>query len=353
MPAPMIRDVPIRLSIVVVTFNSRAAVSATLPALCGQLGPGDELVVVDNASSDGTPAAVRALAPGATLLESGSNAGFAGGAAAGARAATGDVLVFLNPDAAPAPGFLEAIRRPAADGRGWAAWMGLVTADGGRTVNTSGGVVHFTGIAWAGEAGAPAPRTDPRPREVAFLSGACLAIPREAWQRSGGFDEAFFMYQEDVDLSLRLRLAGGRLGIEPAAVVDHHYAFAKGPEKWRLLERNRWATILRCYPGPVLLTVAPALAATEFALLFVAASGGWMPQKLAATAGTLRAVPRLWRERRAVQATRAISCAEFMAWLTPDLDSPFLGRLGRLRPLRWVLRAYWRAAVAVVRRMGR
>ena len=353
MPAPMSRDVSTRLSVVVVTYNSRAAVSVTLPPLCEQLGPHDELVVVDNASADGTAVAVRALAPSATVVENERNAGFAGGAAVGARAARGDLLVFLNPDAAPAPGFLDAIGRPAADGRGWSAWMGLVTADAGRSVNTSGGVIHFTGIAWAGETGAPVPGTAGGPREVAFLSGACLAIPRETWQRLGGFDEAFFMYQEDVDLSLRLRLAGGRLGIEPAAVVDHDYAFAKGPDKWRLLERNRWATILRCYPGLVLLAVAPALAATEVALLAAAAAGGWLPQKLAATAGTLRALPRLRRERRAVQATRAISCAEFMVWLTPDLDSPFLGRAGRLRPLRWALRAYWGLALAAVRRTGR
>jgi hypothetical protein len=73
-----------------------------------------------------------------------------------------------------------------------------------------------------------------------------------------------------------------------------------------------------------------------------AAAGGWLPQKLAAAGETLRALPRLLRERRAVQATRTISCPEFAAHLTPDLDSPYLGRAGRSRPLRWALRAYWR-----------
>ena len=141
--------------------------------------------------------------------------------------------------------------------------MGLVTADGGRVVNTSGGVVHFTGIAWAGEAGAPRParrRARARSRSCRAPAWRCRAPSGSAL---GGFAEAFFMYHEDVDLSLRLRLAGGRLGVEPAAVVDHDYEFAKGPAKWRLLERNRWATIVRCYPGPLLLLLAPALLATE------------------------------------------------------------------------------------------
>jgi GT2 family glycosyltransferase len=327
-----------RLTIVVVTFNSRPAVACSLPALLAQLGAEDELVVVDNASWDGTVALVRELAPEAVVVERTDNAGFAAAANAGALAATGDVLVFLNPDATVAPGFAEAIRAPRGD---WAAWMGLVaTADG---VNSSGGVIHFTGIAWAGQAPVA------EPRDVAFLSGACLAVPRATWEGAGGFAEHYFMYQEDVDLSLRLRLAGGRLGVEPAAVVDHDYEFAKGPAKWRRLERNRWATILRCYPAPLLALLAPALLATEAGLLVIAAAGGWLPQKLAAWGDVARALPRLLRERRAVQATRTITAAEFAAWLTPALDSPFLGRAARLRPLGWALRAYWRVVLVALR----
>ena len=85
--------------------------------------------------------------------------------------------------------------------------MGLVTADGGRTINTSGGVIHFTGIAWAGEAGEPVSKAPHGAREVPFASGACMAVPRAVWQEQGGFSPDFFMYHEDVDLSLRLRLA--------------------------------------------------------------------------------------------------------------------------------------------------
>jgi GT2 family glycosyltransferase len=338
-----------RLSIVVVTYNSRAAVTASLPALVAQLDSGDELVVVDNASVDGTVAAVREIAPRATVVETGHNAGFAAGANAGARAAQGDLLLFLNPDATPAPGFADAIRAPAREQRGWAAWMGLVTEGGGRVVNTSGGVVHFTGIAWAGEAGVPAPGSVGGPREVTFASGACLAVPRGVWERAGGFAEQFFMYHEDVDLSLRLRLAGERIGVEPLAMVDHDYEFAKGAAKWRLLERNRWATLVRCYPGALLALLAPALAATELALLGVAAAGGWLPQKLRAAADTARALPRLLRERRAIQATRGVGAAEFAALLTCELDSPFLGPVARLRPVRWGLRAYWRLVLRALR----
>lgn len=236
---------------------------------------------------------------------------------------------------------MEAIRRPGREDRGWAAWMGLVTMDGGRLVNTSGGVIHFTGIAWSGAAGSPVSSAPTAPLEVPFLSGTCLAIPRESWRRLDGFDPAFFMYCEDVDLSLRLRLAGGRLGLEPAAQVDHSYDFAKGPAKWRRLEANRWATMIRAYPGPLLAVLAPGLVATELALLPIAAAGGWLGPKLAAARETATALPRLLRERRTIQARRRVSASQFAHWLTADLDSIYLGPAATLAPLRWALRAYW------------
>jgi GT2 family glycosyltransferase len=337
------------LSVIVVTYDSAAAVARCMPRLAEQLAPGDELIVVDNASRDGTLEAVQTAAPGARVLAQPRNLGFAAGANTGAAAAAGDLLLFLNPDAEPAPGFVEAIRGPARDDRGWAAWMGLVTMDGGTRINTSGGVIHFTGIAWSGEAQRPIAAAPPGPAEVAFLSGTCLAVPRSAWERLCGFPEAFFMYCEDVDVSLRARLTGGRMGIEPAARVDHDYDFAKGAAKWRRLERNRWAVLLRDYPGPLLALVAPALLATEIALLAIAAAGGWLPAKLLAGVDTLRALPRLLGERRAVQATRTVSAAEFAAWLTPDLDSAYLGSAATLAPLRWALRAYWHLVMAALR----
>jgi GT2 family glycosyltransferase len=333
---------PPSISVVIVAWNSRDELCRTLPALLPELGDGDELIVVDNASEDGTADAVAALAPGARVVQTGRNAGFAAGCNIGAAEAGGELLVILNPDAAPLPGFGEAIRRPWVDGRGWIAWQALVADSGGARINSAGNPVHFTGIVWAGGHGDPI-ATAPAAGEVTALSGACLAIPRAEWDRVGGFPERFFLYHEDVDLSLRLRLGGGAIGIEPAAVVDHDYEFGSSELKWRWLERNRWAFLIRVYPAGVLALVTPALIATELALIPVSFAGGWWRQKLAANLDLLRWLPRLLRERRRVQATRTVSAAEFASWLTPDLDSPFIGGIARSAPIRLALRAYWRA----------
>ena len=106
---------------------------------------------------------------------------------------------------------------------------------------------------------------------------------------------------------------------------------------------------MRTYPAALLALLMPALLATELALVAVAAAGGWLPQKLGAWGETLVAMPRLRRERRAIQTRRAIGAGEFAAALTSDLDSPYLGAAARSRALRLALRAYW---AVVTRALG-
>jgi N-acetylglucosaminyl-diphospho-decaprenol L-rhamnosyltransferase len=350
MPAGEASDIAsalvVGISVVIVTYNNADTLGDSLPALARQLRDGDEIVVVDNASADDSAGVAQSSVPEAVIVRNTRNLGFAGGCNAGAEAASGSLLVFLNPDSLVADGFREAV---AGAPDGWGAWMGLVTMDGGQLVNTSGGVLHFTGLGWAGEAGQPVADVPAGPAEVGFASGACLAIPRSLYLELGGFPEHFFMYCEDVDLSLRVRLRGLGVGMLPTARSDHDYEFHKGSLKWRLLERNRLATIVRTYPGALLAVVAPALVATELAIFAAAVAGGWAGQKLLAWWDFARALPTLVRERREIQASRAIGAAEFALWLTPELSSPYLGSAVRSAPVRLMLRAYWRVVTALLR----
>jgi GT2 family glycosyltransferase len=330
------------VSVLIVAWNSSAELRRTLPPLLAELREGDELIVVDNDSPDDSAAVARELAPAVKIVTMGRNRGFAGGANVGAAAASGDLLVILNPDAMPLPGWGEAIRRPWLEGRGWSAWQGLVAGADATTINSAGNPVHFTGIVWAGMHDEPLAAA-PGPGPVIAASGACLALPLEVWRRLGGFAERFFMYHEDVDLSLRLRLAGETVGIEPRAVVAHDYEFTASSEnKWRWLERNRLATLVRVYPGALLALLAPALLATEAALLLAAAAGGWGGQKLRADAEALAWLPRLLKERRAIQRSSGVTAGQFAAALTADLDSPFIPAVARSTSARLALRAYWR-----------
>jgi len=337
------------LAVVVVTWRCAETIGPALAAVTRELGPDDELVIVDNASGDGTAEAAAAAAPAARVVRMEENVGFAAGCRAGADASTAPLLLFLNPDAEPQPGTLDALRAAAAEHPGWGAWQAAVVLPDG-TLNSGGGVVHYLGFAWAGRLGEPAAAIGTAPHEVGFASGAALTVRREPWDRLGGFDDEYFMYAEDVDLSLRLRLAGWGVGIVPAARVVHDYEFAKGGYKWFLLERNRWWTVLATYPPRLLAAVLVPMLATEVGLLAVAARGGWLREKLRAQGAVLTTLPRTVRRRRAVQAEAAIGARAFAAALASELSNPNLGAAGRSGPLRIVLTAYWRAAARLLGR---
>ena len=171
-----------RLSVVIVTYESAAALGRSLPPLRDELRPGDELIVCDNGSTDGTVALIAELFPEARVIEAGENLGFAAGCNRAAAAASGDLLLLLNPDNVVEPGFREAIELPLLEGRGWGAWQGSSPTAAARILNTMGGVMHFTGIRGRGERGGRVTGLPAAPVEVPYPSGACLAIRRALWE---------------------------------------------------------------------------------------------------------------------------------------------------------------------------
>jgi N-acetylglucosaminyl-diphospho-decaprenol L-rhamnosyltransferase len=337
------------IAVVIVTYESAAAIGRTLAALLPQLRDGDEVAVVDNGSTDGTVAAVRRAAPDALVLEQEENLGFAEGCNIGVSATRAPLVLLLNPDALPAPRCLDALRAPAAQRSDWAAWQALVTMADGQRINTSGNVIHYLGMGWAGRCGDPVATAPTEPTEVSFGSGAALVVRRDDWRQLGGFDRRYFMYGEDLDLGLRLWLAGRRVGVVPEARVEHDYEFAKGGRKWFLLERNRWWTVLSTYPTPLLLLVLPPLLASELALIAVAARDGWLRDKLRAQAAVLRELGDVLERRRSVQRTRRVTARAFAARLTAALDSPYLAGTASVPLLPGLQRTYWRAALLALR----
>lgn len=342
---------PEALAVVVVTHQSAEHLRALVAALEPQLLGDDELVIVDNASSDGTAMLARSLGERVRVLETGANVGFAGGCHAGADATAAPLLLFLNPDSQPQPRCLELLRAASGEQPSWAAWQAAVMLPAER-INTSGGVVHYLGIGWAGDCERPASELPASEREIAFPSGAAMVVRHSAWDELGGLDRDYFMYGEDLDLGLRLWLAGHRVGVVPAARVLHSYAFDKGQAKWFWLERNRWRTVLSVYPAALLALVLPALLAAELGLLAVAAREGWLRSKLRAQAAVLAGLAGTLARRRRVQRSRRIGSAELADRLTSALDSPYLSGVAR-SPLATAQAVYWRLVTRLLAAVAR
>ena len=133
--------------------------------------------------------------------------------------------------------------------------------------------------------------------------------------------------------------------VAPDVRVRHDYEFDKGGRKWRLLERNRWATIIRTYPGFVL--VAPALVGGD-RRLGRGRSRQLGRMKALATLDLIRALPALAGERRQIQSGRRVGARAFAARLTADLSSPYFGPVGRQPLIRMALELYWRLVRALL-----
>lgn len=337
-----------QVAIVVVTYDSARHVDACFGSLVAARLAGAQVIAVDNRSTDGTPTLVRERFPWVTVVETGANLGFAGGNDVGIRRAlgTGSKWVYLlNPDTDVDPGFLEeALAVGEADPLTAAVQSLLLLHPDRDRVNTAGNAIHFLGFGYCGAYGAPRASVADVPREIAFASGAAVLLRADALREVGAFDERLFMYQEDQDLGIRLRLAGWRARLAPRSLVWHHYAFSRNPKKYFYLERNRYIVLAKALRVRSLLLLAPFLLAADLALLALAAAHGWLPEKLKACRELLSRATRdhVRAERARIQASRVVSDRELACWFTPDLEFEGLAGGWVPRVLRAPMALVWR-----------
>src|SRR5919204_5499179 len=283
----------VQTSIVVVTFNNRAEIDACLRSLQAH-SPDAEIIVVDNLSTDGTLDHVRQHYPRVRAISAGRNGGFGAGVNLGAKMASGTFLAVVNPDAEVEPGWLE----PLIDVLQEQPRVGMVTPTillkgTEDRVNACGNDVHLTGLAFCRGLNQAPPAQCAPARPVGAISGAAFVLRRSFWEELGGFDERFFMYLEDTDLSLRARRLGYTILHVPASRIRHDYQLSVAATKLYHLEHNRLLMLRKNLSPATLLVLSPALALTEALTWAFCARQG--PAYLRAK---WRSYRRLWTERR-------------------------------------------------------
>ncbi|MGH9065278.1 MAG: glycosyltransferase family 2 protein [Acidimicrobiales bacterium] len=245
------------VSILVLTYGAGDWVARALAALVASTAPVYELVVLDNASPDGTGSWLADNLEGATLLRNDTNVGFGPGQNQAALAARGRYLCLLNSDALVEAGWLEPLVADLEQVRDCGAVVPrLLNLDG--TLQEAGAVVGAEGWTMAmGYGDDPARPWYRFPRYVSYGSGACLCLRRSTFLELGGFDARYGLgYYEDVDLCFRLREQGMRIVYEPRSVVRHvRGASSPAAGVVRLRERNaqrfrdRWPHALSFLPS--------------------------------------------------------------------------------------------------------
>ena len=320
------------------TLNAGEALAACLDALEAQTLGDFDVVVVDNSGRGLARAAGRGH-PRVTVLDNGANVGFGEAVNRGFRRSAAPFLATLNDDAAPGPGWLEALVRAARSDERAGMCASRVMLAGQDLIDSAGMLASADASSRQRGHGQP-PREFDRAGEALCPSGSAALYRRAMLDEVGLFDPDFFLYCEDTDLGLRGRWAGWRCLYAPDAVVDHRYSDSAGrasPLKACLVERNRLFVLVKNYPLAMLLRAPFATLARYYwhAVSMMRGRGaaarfredGQPALKLALYAARAHLalaanLPRLWRKRREVRRRARISAAEFRRVIERHYISP-------------------------------
>lgn len=252
------------VSVIVLNYNSMAHLPHSLTSLQQLAYPAGrlEIILADNASSDGSTEWVAANYPAVRIVQNGANLGFAAGNNAGVEAARGEWVIILNPDTRVRPDWLLELVRPALATPEIICVASRMLSWDGATIDFADAAINFIG--WGCQPGYGSRRLDEftQEKEILFAVGGAMLVKRAVFLDAGGFDPDYFAYYEDVDLGWRLWLMGHKVAIAPQAVVYHRHHGSwdsvHDAQKWLLAERNTLFTIIKNYDDDSLARVLPA-----------------------------------------------------------------------------------------------
>jgi len=301
--------------VIVVAFGAEPLLERCIRSVLDSQDASVRILLIDNGCTN--PDAERIYSdPSVKRILSPSNLGFAGGVMAADPHLLADHVALVNSDVLLRPDVLSRLKRSLDDPEVGIVSPLILRLDDG-LVNSAGNPLHLLGYSWAGRDGAHPQTISPGPLAVA--SGAMLALRRDVWQKLGGLPERFFLYQEDVDLSLACHQAGYRIMIDPTVSVLHDHDWGRNPQKLELAERNRLAVVLTRYPTSLLLRLMPLLVATELGVVLLGGLPGARRAKLRGYLWLAR--NRSWlRERRRRNRALAAAPSAFLARTSTRFD---------------------------------
>ena len=339
---PLSRSAGFDVTVVIVNHNGGRYLNRCLNALAAQTTPPRQVLLVDNASTDGSAEHAERIVPGLQIIRCAENLGFAAANnLAVARSEPSEWLALLNPDAFPRPDWLATLRQATRDYPQYAVLGSrLLDAAHPERLDGAGDGYHVSGLAWRRGHGAEAAGQGMQVEEIFAPCAAAALYQRRAFCEADGFDERFFCYMEDVDLGFRLRLLGHRCLYVPTAVVHHVGSGITGVRSAFATyhgHRNQVWTYVKNMPSPWFWLYLPAHLALN--LLSIAWLGTRGQGRIAVRAkiDAVRELPRVWRQRQAIQRQRRVGYRE----LRPVMTRTGAALARFIRPLNFPWRAGW------------
>ncbi|MBI2757379.1 MAG: glycosyltransferase family 2 protein [Chloroflexi bacterium] len=318
------------VSIIIICWNSREYLPRCLSGLSKQTYRDFEVIVIDNGSTDESAAGLLESHPSINLrLERfETNQGFAVANNFGAHLARGKWLALLNSDAFPEPDWLAQLIKAAENNPEFSFFASRqLQSKNPELLDGAGDAYHLSGFAWRRYFGYPADKYGLSSKEVFSACAAAALYSREAFLQAGGFDEDFFSYYEDVDLSFRLRLQGFRCLYVPDAVVQHVGSASVGARSDFSLyhwQRNLSWSFVQNMPSALLWRALPShiLANMVFQILFTLRGHGIVFWK--AKVDALRGLSSALRKRRKIQNESSIDSAALLSAMECGFLQPYL-----------------------------
>lgn len=306
-------------AVVIPNWNGIRYLPECLEALLKQISP-SQVIVVDNGSTDGSAGLVEQRFPKVGLIALDRNHGFAGGVNRGITAALergAEYIVLLNNDAVVGPRWLGELT--AAMEHGDIAASKILYYDDHTRLDSAGEFLSKWGLFYPSGRG-PAPATDPVGYPDIFAaSGGASMFRAEVFKHIGLFDEAFFAYLEDDDLSFRARLSGYRVVFAPKAEVYHHVGGTSSKmgqfTRYQFI-RNSWYVFIKNVPNPLLFKMLPRFLLMQALLFGAAVANGAGFTAIRAYFGVLAHFFHLLRQRATIQRSRTTGSNEIEALLT-------------------------------------
>jgi len=319
-----------------------------------------QIIVVDNGSTDGSPEKIRELFPDVRLIEVEQNPGPAYARNLGLSTAETELLLWLDNDIYLAPDSLRKMVTALWESQAAVVCPRIVFFPGKDLIQCDGAGIHFCGVLSLHHANRPISLKPGRTFPNAAGS-ACLLVRRAVLLEIGGFDESFFFYFEDLELSYRLRSGGGIICCESDAIVYHDrgagslgLAFrGEGPYPARrvyYLLFHRWMVVLIYYRLRSMLLLSPALMFYEIASFAECLRRGWLRHWLRALVSVLRKIPMLLARRSKSQKMRRINDRSLLSggplpfspgFIKTGFESELAGILNRMLNGYWELVRQW------------
>jgi len=322
-----------KVSVIIVNWNGERFLARCLAALMAQTVTPHEIILVDNASSDGSIEIVRRF-PSVRLMIQDQNTGFARGnnLAIAAAAKESKWIALINPDAFAEPCWLEKLMAAVESNPGFEVFGSMLLNAAHPEVRDGGGdAYHMSGLVWRMGHGALVPTSVENAREVFSPCAAAALYRRSALHELGAFDEEYFCYVEDVDLGFRLRLAGYRCLYVPQSVAHHVGSGTTGGQHSRFAlyhgHRNIVWTFVKDMPGILFWLLLPLHLLLNLVSILWFVFHGHGVVILRAKRDAILGVSRMWKKRGDIQRNRRASIGEI--WQI--LDKSFFPRFSKLR----------------------